>query len=249
MKLLNKKAIVTGANRSIGQAIAVAFAEQGADVLISYRTDERGAQRTIEAIEHNNCVGKALHADFSKGSEVERFFRQALEILGRVDILVNNAGGYNTTPFLELTVEEFESLFKIGASASMLLTQLVAKHMIREKIPGSILNISSISGSRPYPNRVAHSTAKAALNMLTQSTALELAPHHIRVNAIAPGATPYDESTILDPSVFFGIPLQRAGLPRDQANLAVYLSSDEASWITGQIFTVDGGQSLSFCEG
>lgn len=130
--------------------------------------------------------------------------------------------------------------------APTLLTQLVAKHMIKEEISGRIINVSAISGLRPYPNRVAHSTAKSALNMLTQSTALELAPYNIRVNAIVPGATPYDESIIYDNTAAKGIPLKRAGTPRDQANGAVYLASDESSWVTGHMLVVDGGQSLSF---
>lgn len=128
----------------------------------------------------------------------------------------------------------------------MLLTQWAAKHMIHNKIAGNILNISSISGSRPYPHRVAPATAKAALNMLTQGTALDLAAHNIRVNAIAPGTTPYDEATRHEHSVLQGIPLKRAGTPQDHAKAAIFLVSDDASWITGQILTVDGGQSLSF---
>jgi NAD(P)-dependent dehydrogenase (short-subunit alcohol dehydrogenase family) len=246
-KLKNKKAIITGANRSIGKGIALAFAEQGADVVISYRSDEKGANSVIEIIQKKyGCLGKSLYADFSETSNVECFFESALDFLGDIDILVNNAAGYSTTPFLDLTIEEFERLLKIGLSTSMLLTQLAAKHMIKKEISGTIVNISSISGNRPYTNRVAHSTAKAALNMLTQSTALELAPYNIRVNAIAPGTTPYDESTIHDHSVRMSIPLKRAGTPRDVANAAVYLASEDASWITGQILTMDGGQSLSF---
>lgn len=245
MKLLGKKAIVTGANKSIGKAIAVAFAEEGADVVISYRTDGNGASETLKAIQDIGRSGRAIHADFIEIKEVERFFKEAIDFLGHVDILVNNAAGYDSSPFLELNVETFEYLLKAGVVAPMLLTQLVAKHMTQEKIAGKIINISSISGNRPYPNRVAHSTAKSALNMLTQSTALELAAYNIRVNAIAPGVTPYDESTIYDSSVRGGIPLQRAGIPRDHASAAIYLASDDSSWVTGHILIVDGGQSLS----
>ncbi len=244
LKLLNKKAIVTGANRSIGSAIAIAFAKQGADVVISYRSDAEGAQATVAEIQKANRLGNAIYADFSHPDNPDAFFKDALGFLGSVDILVNCAGGYDTRPFLELGVDVFELLFKVGVSAPMRLIQLAAQHMIHAKISGSIINISSISGNRPYPNRVAHSTAKAALNMLTQSTALELAQHNIRVNAIAPGATPYRDD--IDPPLLEGIPLKRAGLPEDQANAAVFLASEESSWMTGQIMTIDGGQSLSF---
>lgn len=243
MRLLGKKAIVTGANRSIGKAIAIAFAEEGADVVISYRSDEAGAKNTIRTIEQLGRLGKSFFADFSTTEGVKLFFQQAIEYLGQLDILVNNAGGYDTTSFLDLNIDKFESVLKVSLSAPMLLTQLAAQIMIRFSTAGVIINISSISGNRPYPNRVAHSTAKAALNMLTQATALELAQYNIRVNAIAPGATPY-EGDIMPNN--FEIPLKRMGKPLDQATAALFLASDESSWMTGQILTIDGGQSLSF---
>lgn len=187
-----------------------------------------------------------MHADFAKAHEIERFFQQALDFLGHLDILVNNAAGYDTSPFLDLSAEQFESLVKIGVTAPLHLSQLAAKHMIREKIAGRIINVSSITGNRPYRNHTAHTTVKSVLNMLTQSMALELAPYNIRVNAIAPGNTPYDETLIYESSIIKDIPLQRAGMAKDHAHAALYLASDESSWITGQILTVDGGQSLSF---
>ena len=180
MKLLGKKAIVTGANRSIGKAIAILFAQEGADVVISYRTDPDGAEKTVKLIEEKGRKGKALYADFSETEGVRHFFHLAIDVLGQVDILVNNAASYTTESFLDLDVKIFEYLLKIGVSAPMVLTQLSAKNMIDRKQPGSIINISSISGIRPYANRTAPSAAKAALNMLTCSTALELAQYNIR---------------------------------------------------------------------
>ncbi|MCH9628202.1 MAG: putative oxidoreductase YohF [Chlamydiales bacterium] len=244
MKLLNKKALITGANRSIGRAIAVAFARQGADVALSYHSDADGAHDTVAEIEKANRFARALRADFSHPGHPDVFFNDALNFLGRVDILVNCAGEYDTSPFLELEVDTFERLFQVGVHTPMRLIQLAAQQMIHNKISGSVINLSSISGHRPYPNRVAHSTAKAALNMLTQSTALELAPYNIRVNAIAPGATPYGDNQ--DAFVLEGIPLKRAGLPEDHAHAAVFLASEESAWMTGQVMTIDGGQSLSF---
>ncbi len=243
MKLLGKKAIVTGANRSIGKAIAIAFANEGADVVISYRTDEKGANQTIGEVKKCGRLGHCFYADFSKTEGIRKFFQEALDYLGRVDILVNNAGGYDTTPFMDLNIDQFEAVLKVSLSAPMLLSQLTAKNMIQDGIAGAIINVSSISGNRPYPNRTAHSTAKAALNMLTQATALELAQHNIRVNAIAPGVTPYEDSELEES---FEIPLKRLGKPMDQAAAALYLASEESSWMTGQIMTIDGGQSLSF---
>lgn len=237
--------MITGANRSIGQAIAIAFAKEGAQVCISYRSDEKGAQQTVETIQKMGGRAKAIYADFADTKNVIMFFDQALEYLESVDIVVNNAAGYNTKSFLDVSVDEFEKLHKISITTPMILTQLAAKYMIKNGIAGNIINISAISGERPYPNRVAHSTAKAALNMLTKNSALELAQYNIRVNAIAPGATPYDSQDFETLSNALNIPLKRTGTPEDQAHAAVYLASDESSWMTGQILTIDGGQSLS----
>jgi len=246
MKLRGKKAIITGANRSIGKGIATTFAEHGADLVISYRSDNFGAIDTVRKAQELHCSAKAIYADFSEPENIDLFFNEALEFLERIDILVNCAGGYDTTPFLELELNTFEHLFRVGVTTSMRLTQLVANHMISNNISGSIINISSISGNRPYPNRVAHSTAKAALNMLTESTALELAEYGIRVNAIAPGATPYSNDDDDAFSLAKDIPLKRTGTPTDQASAALFLASEDSSWMTGQIMTIDGGQSLSF---
>ncbi|MBX9976642.1 MAG: SDR family oxidoreductase, partial [Alphaproteobacteria bacterium] len=166
----------------------------------------------------------------------------AVSFLGGVDILVNNAGGYDTTAFVDLSPTTFDDVLCVSVRAPMILTQLAAKNMRTRNEKGAIVNISSISGLRPYPCRVAHSTAKAALNMLTQTTALELAPYGIRVNAICPGGVPYDaKDTYADM-----IPLGRDGKPEDIAKAALFLASDDASWMTGHIMVIDGGQGLSF---
>jgi NAD(P)-dependent dehydrogenase (short-subunit alcohol dehydrogenase family) len=204
-------------------------------------SDKAGADQLQNAIQALGRKSIALHADFSQEEGVESFFQEAIDFLGSVDILVNNAGGYDTSPFLDLSYDTFNHVQKISLCAPMRLTQLAAKTMIDRKQQGVILNISSISGLRPYPHRVAHSAAKAGVNMLTQSTALELAPHGIRVNAIAPGPVPYEPEDLPAPE----IPLGRRGTPEDIAKAALFLVSEEASWITGQILTIDGGLSLS----
>lgn len=244
MRLQNRKALITGANRSIGKGIAIAFAKQGADVVIQYRSDEKGALETLDLIQACGRDGKALYADFKEPHASDTLFDEAQDFLGEIDILVNCAAGYDTTSFLELSPERFELLFHVGVLTPMRLIQKAAKRLIEIEKPGSVINISSISGNRPYLNRTAHSNAKAALNMLTQSAALELAPYNIRVNAIAPGATPYEGDHA--PSMIKEIPLNRAGLPEDQANAAIFLASNDSAWMTGQILTIDGGQSLSF---
>lgn len=243
MKLASKKVIVTGANRSIGRSIATTFAKEGADVVISYNSDEKGAQETVSEIKKHGRNALSIHADFSETSKIQNFFEKALAFFGHIDILVNNAAGYYPSPFLEIDIETFENLFQIGVIAPMLLSQLTAKHMIQKEIQGRIINISSISALRPYLGRGANCTCKAALNMLTKTSALELAPYKICVNAIAPGSTPYEGDTSED-SFGVEIPLRRKGLPKDHAQTALFLASDESSWMTGQILSVDGGQSL-----
>lgn len=243
MRLARKKVIVTGANRSIGKAIALLFAKEGAELVISYRSDKKGAEEVIDCIKKINGNASALYADFSTHEGVEQFYRESLSILGHVDVLVNNAGGYNTSGFFELTTHDFEQLLQVTLMTPFFLSQLVAKGMVQKQIKGNIINISSIAGTRPTINRTAHSTGKAALNMLTQAMALELAEYGIRVNAIAPGHTPYDSSEL--DSAIKAIPLGRAGLPSDLASTALFLATEESSWMTGQILTVDGGHSIA----
>lgn len=244
MRLAGKKIIVTGANRSIGKAIALLFAKEGAELVISYRSDRKGAEETIHSIQKANGVAQALYADFSTHAGIEQFYRESIDVLGQIDILVNNAGGYNTLGFFDLKPQDFEQLLQITLMTPFYLSQLVARGMIQKQIGGNIINISSISGTRPVLNRVAHASGKAALNMLTQTMALELAQHQIRVNAIAPGYTPYKQSAESDP-ILKDIPLGRPGFPSDQASAALFLATDESSWITGQILTVDGGHSVA----
>lgn len=244
MRLAGKKVIVTGANRSIGKAIALLFAKEGAELVISFRSDQKGAEETINSIKKANGKASALYADFSTHEKVEQFYNECINVLGHVDVLVNNAGGYNTLSFFELTPNDFEQLLQVTLMTPFFLSQLVAKRMVEKQIKGNIINISSISGTRPTMNRVAHASGKAALNMLTQTMALELAQYGIRVNAIAPGYTPYEESSEFDPAIN-DIPLGRAGLPSDQASMALFLATEESSWMTGQILTVDGGHSIA----
>ena len=251
MEFKDKKVIITGANRGIGQRMAVMFAEQGADVLISYRNDPAGAEETVKAIKALGCDALALYSDFSQLENVALFAEKAIAHLGRVDILINNAGILCRESVLDLTPEKMQEVFQVNTIAPLYLLQLCAKNMIQHNTKGSIINISSISGSICFPKRTGYAASKAAMNKFTQNAALDLAEYDIRVNAIAPGVveTGMNEHTAkTNPELWKerlnDIPLKRAGAATDIANMALYLASEKANWITGKIFEVDGGHVL-----
>jgi len=172
MGFKGKKAIVTGANRSIGRTIAVSLAEQGADVVISYRSDERGAKDTVAEIKKHGRKAASFYTDFSKTENVAAFASKALEFLGQIDILVNNAAMFSREQFHEITPEKMATILQVNMIAPFHLLQLCAKNMIDNNIKGSIVNISSIAGSTTFPKGVAYATSKAALNKSTQNSTI-----------------------------------------------------------------------------
>lgn len=251
MDFLNKKVIVTGANRSMGAKIALSFAAQGADVVISYRSDKAGAENVVNNIKKLGRNAAALYADFSQMENVAAFAKESLEHLGHIDILVNNAGMLCRETLFELSPEKMQKVFQVNTISPLYLLQLCTKHMIENHIKGCVLNISSISGILTMPKGIGYAASKAAMNKWTQNAALNLAEHGIRVNTIAPGviASGMNENTAeSNPELWDyylkNIPLKKPGSPEDIANMVLFLASDKARWITGKIFEVDGGHSL-----
>jgi NAD(P)-dependent dehydrogenase (short-subunit alcohol dehydrogenase family) len=244
MRLSQKVAIITGGGSGIGKAIAVAFAREGASVLIAGRHQARldDAAREIGP----ECM--AVAADISKAADVERLVEKAIGKFKRIDILVNNAGVLLPGTAESLSEEDFDQTFSINVRGPWLLARAVLPHM-RATGCGSIINIGSVLSTLGARNRVAYSASKGALLAMTRAMALDHAAEKIRVNCICPGIVEtemvarfsLDESARQQRLAWH--PLGRFGQPEDIADMAVYLASDESAWTTGAIFTVDGGYS------
>lgn len=252
MEFKRKKVIITGANRSMGQDMAIAFASQGADIAISYRSDKTGAEKTIQAVEKSGQRAQAFYADFSDMDNVTTFAKQAIDFLDGVDILINNAGIIMRESLLDLSPKKMQQVFQINTIAPLYLTQCCALNMIEKQSRGCIINISSISSCLVIPKRIGYAASKAAMNKWTQHASLDLAEYGIRVNTVAPGVVASGMNQDMpetDPARWAqlqaNIPLGRTGVPDDITQMALFLASEEkASWITGQTFIVDGGRVL-----
>lgn len=247
MKLDDKTAIVTGARRGIGRAIALAMARAGANVVVSDISQE-DCQKVVTEIESLGRRGLAIKCDVVSKAEVEKMVGRAVAGFGRLDILVNNAGIINFKPFLELTEEEWDKTLTVNLKGQFLCAQAAAKEMLKNKW-GRIINIASISSGGcgiAFP-LIAHYTAsKGGVAALTEALALELTPQGINVNAICPGAIDTDMAKGVKDGgqleqVLLRIPKGRLGLPEDIANLAVFLASDESDYISGAAIVIDGG--------
>lgn len=250
--LQNMKAIITGASSGIGQAIAIAYAHAGADVVITYSQNKKGADKTLALIEAAGRRAKAIRVDMTNVSELQKLIKKGITFLDGIDIFVNNAGTLTRhADFLEIPFEALDRIQTINFKAPFLLTQLVGEYMRKQGKGGSIINISSMSASVISPGLTHYECSKAALNMLTRASASAFANYRIRVNAIAPGlvetninqAQRHHQPDLWEKRKTM-IPLQRAGQPKDIAHVALLLASNKSAWITGVIIPVDGGISL-----
>lgn len=253
MQLRNKKAIVTGGNQGIGKGIAIALAKAGADVVIQYRAAESKALATVDEIRQMGRTAYAIQSDFVEVDAPKKFIKSAIEKIQTADILVNCAAAYERQAFLEIKPETFAWMHRVNVEVPLILIQEFSRHLISEKHTGNIINISSISSLRPICGSGLNSCSKAGLNMLTKCAALELGKYQIRVNGIAPGQTETESNLPFMENdsegwnqVIKKIPLGRAGKPNDIGSLAVFLASDEASWLTGVTIPVDGGLIISW---
>ena len=239
-----KVAIVTGAGKGIGAAIARAFAEVGASVVLGART-EADLDAVAADIEAMGSRALVVPTDVMDAEQLERLASRAMEEFGRIDILVNNAGGFPPKPVSQTTSKEFIGAFRFNVATAFDLSRICAPLMMDSTGEGIILNISSIAGHKPTPCFAAYGTAKGALSLLTQELAQEFAPK-IRVNAIAVGSTKTDAlNTVLTPEIEQTMvdltPMGRLGEVEDIALGALYLCSSAASYVTGEILGVNGG--------
>jgi len=247
MKLSGKVALVTGAGRGIGQAIALTFAEEGADVAVN-ALHLSSAEDTVKEIRKLGKRAIAIEADVAEVDDVDRMVDRALDELGKIDILVNNAGDRSeNVPTVEQSIEKFDRTLSTHLRGTYLCCRRVGRWMISQK-GGRILNISSVAGITGFPMRTAYGAAKAGIIHLTKVLAVEWAKHNINVNSIAPGyiLTPRIEAGVEEGKfdlelIIRRTPLGRLGEPDDIARAALFLVSDEAKYITGVTLPVDGG--------
>jgi len=249
MRLQGKTAMVTGGASGFGRGIAETFGREGANVVI-LDLNQAGAQEVASSISNHAL---AIEGDVTKKSDIERAVSQTVEQFGRLDIVVNNAGWTHVNqPMLEVDEDEFDRVFNINVKSIYLMTHAVVP-LMRQQGGGVMINIGSTAGIRPRPGLTWYNGSKGAVNLMSRSMAVELAPDRIRVNAVAPVM---GESAMLErfmglpdtpenrAKFVAGIPLGRMSKPSDVANACLYLASDEAEFITGVVLEVDGGRTI-----
>jgi len=244
-KLSGKVAVVTGASKGIGAAIAKHFAAEGAAVVVNYSASKDAADRVVADIKQNGGRAVAVRADLSKPAEVNQLFAETKKIFDKLDILVNNAGVYEFASLEEITPEHYHKIFDLNVLGLLLATQEAAKLMTSG---GSIINISSVAATSAPPSTAVYSGTKAAVVAITGALAKELGPRKIRVNSINPGmvltegfrAAGIDESDFRKQTES-QTPLGRIGQPQDIAPAAVFLASNDSAWITGETLYISGG--------
>ncbi len=245
-KLAGKVAVVTGASKGIGAAIATQLAAEGAAVVVNYSSSKAEGDQVVQQITAKGGKAIAVQANLSNQADIDRLFTETKKAYGRLDILVNNAGIYEFAPLAEVTADHFHKQFNLNVLGLILASQAATR--LFDAAGGNIINISSVVSTLAVPNAAVYSGTKGAVDAITRSLASELGPRRIRVNAINPGmvqtegtrAAGIDDSDMRK-QVEAQTPLGRIGQPQDIAGAAVFLASNDSAWITGRSFVISGG--------
>jgi 3-oxoacyl-[acyl-carrier protein] reductase len=243
--LTGKVAVVTGASKGIGAGIAKALGAAGASVVVNYASDKSGADKTVDIITKAGGKAIAVHGSVSNATDAQAIIDAAIKAYGKLDILVNNAGIFEFSPIEGITAEHFHKQFDTNVFGNLLVTQAAVKHL---KEGASIINIGSLASSGTMPGSAVYAATKGALDTITHVLAVELGPKRIRVNSINPGGVETEGAVTagvvgspMAAELIAKTPLGRFGQPSDIATIAVFLASEDAGWITGQLLDAGGG--------
>ena len=243
----NKIVLVTGAGRGIGASIAKRFASEGAEVIVNYSGNDEAAQKTVDEITATGGQAQKYKCSVNDSESVKVMIDEIIKKFGRIDILVNNAGITKDGLMLRMTDEDFDRVIDVNLKGTFNCTKYVSKYMLKQK-SGKIINISSVVGLSGNAGQVNYSASKAGIIGITKSAAKELSSRGITVNAVAPGYVVTDMTKVLSDNIrneiLKNIPLQRMGNVEDISNCVAFLASEDASYITGQVISVDGGMHI-----
>ena len=247
MRFQDKIVLITGSSSGIGKETAFRFATEGATVIVHGPEDNKDLADSHKRVVEKSPDSIKLACELSNSNAIRNMFDEIKKQFGRIDVLVNNAATQNSTPFLEMEEDNWDRIIAVNLKAPFLCSQLAAKMMLKQG-GGKIINIGSVHEYQTKRNYIHYSTSKGGLVMLTKNMALELAEHNIQVNQVAPGAI---ATALTDPDrqaqFLTAVPANRVGIPSEIASMVCYLASEEAAYITGVSFTVDGGLTLGFC--
>ena len=253
-KFAGKTVLITGAGRGIGRAIAIKFGQEGANVIVNDLVDDDNAKETISQVIATGAKAIFIAADISRVENVQTLITGAVQAFGELNILVNNAGIEIRAPFWEVTEQQYDMVMNVNLKGMFFLTQAFVKYLLPLKLPGVIVNNSSVHEELPFPNFTVYCASKGGMQMVMRNLAVELGPLNIRINNVAPGAikTPINASLLSKPELITplqnNISLHRLGDPEDVANVITFLASDEARYVTGSTYYVDGGLAYHYTE-
>lgn len=253
-KLAGKVALVTGSSSGIGQGIAIRLAKDGADIVINYSGHVEGAQETQKQVEALGRKSIIVQADVSTVADVQAMVNAGWDQLGKVDVLVNNAGVEKGSDFVDVTEADYDQVLGVNLKGPFFTTQAFVRRLLAVNLPGRVINISSVHEDMVFPHFATYCASKGGIRMLMRDLAVELGPKNITVNNIAPGAiiTPINKSLLEDKAklnpLLANIPLGRLGTVDDVSALAAFLASDEAAYVTGSTYFVDGGLIRNYHE-